>query len=136
MANDKKEQDFPGYPHHAPQEDITQPNNNNGRVDAEKKQKETNTPETDNEIPIVMGTEADVTPEERQMLEAVDGYTKTDNTDEDGDLLNENNDYAGTDLDVPGSELDDANEEIGEEDEENNYYSRSDNDDADTDGTP
>jgi len=46
-----------------------------------------------------------------------------DNTDEDGDPLNEEVDASGADLDVPGSEDDDANEEIGEEDEENNSYS-------------
>jgi len=46
-----------------------------------------------------------------------------DNTDEDGDPLNEEVDGSGADLDVPGSEDDDANEEIGEEDEENNSYS-------------
>ena len=46
-----------------------------------------------------------------------------DNTDDNGDLLNEENDVSGRDLDVPGSEDDDNNEEIGEEDEENNSYS-------------
>lgn len=52
-----------------------------------------------------------------------------DNTDEDGEPLNEatfGNDLTGNDLDVPGSEADDANEEIGEEDEENNSYSQAD----------
>ncbi|MEO7923093.1 MAG: hypothetical protein ABIR30_05395 [Chitinophagaceae bacterium] len=46
-----------------------------------------------------------------------------DNTDEDGEPLNEEVNDSGSDLDVPGSEDDDANEEIGEEDEENNSYS-------------
>lgn len=46
-----------------------------------------------------------------------------DNTDEDGEPLNENVNVSGSDLDVPGSEDDDENEEIGEEDEENNSYS-------------
>ena len=46
-----------------------------------------------------------------------------DNTDEDGELLNEKMNRSGTELDVPGSEEDDANEKIGEEDEENNSYS-------------
>jgi hypothetical protein len=46
-----------------------------------------------------------------------------DNTDNDGDPLNENVNVSGSDLDVPGSEEDDTDEEIGEEDEENNSYS-------------
>lgn len=60
------------------------------------------------------------------------GNTALDDTDEDGTRLNEasgKRTKTGQDLDVPGSELDDANEDIGEEDEENNYYSRSDNND-------
>lgn len=50
-----------------------------------------------------------------------------DNTDFDGEKLNEETDFAGADLDVPGADEDDANEEIGEEDEENNEYSLGDN---------
>ena len=46
-----------------------------------------------------------------------------DNTDDDGEPLNEQNDVSGKDLDVPGSEDDDDNEDLGEEDEENNSYS-------------
>ncbi len=52
-----------------------------------------------------------------------------DNTDDDGELLNEQSsadDISGNDLDIPGAEDDDANEEIGEEDEENNGYSKAD----------
>lgn len=51
-----------------------------------------------------------------------------DNTDEDGDVLNEGADASdlGEDLDVPGADEDDENESIGEEDEENNYYSNPD----------
>ncbi len=52
-----------------------------------------------------------------------------DNTDEDGELLNEETNRSGSELDIPGSEDDDANEEIGEEDEENNSYSLSDQED-------
>jgi hypothetical protein len=54
---------------------------------------------------------------------------KLDNTDEDGDLLNEQSsadDATGEDLDIPGAGLDDADEAIGEEDEENNGYSQAD----------
>ena len=52
--------------------------------------------------------------------------SKLDNTDLDGELLNEvtsTQNVDGNDLDVPGAEFDDANEAIGEEDEENNVYS-------------
>ena len=91
----------------------------------------------DNEDEIVMGTEADVTPEDLELLGDKDqdmdggddettGNAKVDDTDADGDKLND-----AHDLDVPGSELDDDNEDIGEEDEENNYYSQSDNQDKD-----
>lgn len=87
-------------------------------------------------------SENDITPEELNLLdnsidnidEGDDGNLKKsalDNTDEDGELLNEGSmadDISGEDLDVPGAEDDDNMEEIGEEDEENNGYS-----DADTD---
>jgi len=46
-----------------------------------------------------------------------------ENTDDEGEMLNERSDRSGRDLDIPGSEDDDANEKIGEEDEENNSYS-------------
>lgn len=52
-----------------------------------------------------------------------------DNTDIDGDFLNElssANDASGNDLDIPGDEEDDDDEEIGREDEENNGYSKAD----------
>lgn len=55
--------------------------------------------------------------------------SELDNTDDDGDLLNEQSsadDISGDDLDVPGADDDDAMEDIGEEDEENNPYSRAD----------
>lgn len=76
--------------------------------------------------------ESDVTPIEKELLQQTSESTgsdedqdarnaKVDNTDEDGEPLNED------DLDIPGSEDDDENEEIGEEDEENNEYSLGDN---------
>ena len=49
-----------------------------------------------------------------------------DDTDEEGELLNEKtsaNAISGSDLDTSGVDEDDLNEEIGEEDEENNPYS-------------
>lgn len=82
--------------------------------------------------------DADVTAEDMMMLDRADrGIDESDDaqaplraqldeTDEDGDPLNEaagREGMLGDDIDVPGSEADDANENIGEEDEENNYYS-------------
>src|SRR5687767_11539934 len=81
-----------------------------------------------------------ITPEELSLLDdsisnVNDGddihlkRSELDNTDEDGDLLNEGSmadDISGDDLDVPGAEDDDPNEAIGEEDEQNNAYSNAD----------
>ncbi len=79
--------------------------------------------------------ESDVTEDEKIALErsSIDVDTpdnealyqsKFDDTDFDGEKLNEDtDDVSGKDLDVPGAEDDDENEEIGEEDEENNEYS-------------
>lgn len=82
--------------------------------------------------------DTDVTEEDLMMLDRADrGIDESDDaqaplraqldeTDEDGDPLNEaagREGMIGDDIDVPGSETDDANENIGEEDEENNYYS-------------
>jgi hypothetical protein len=61
------------------------------------------------------------TEDEQQLLRA-----QLDNTDDDGELLNESGfgeDLSGDDLDIPGAEDDDTDEAIGEEDEENNSYS-------------
>ena len=90
--------------------------------------------EDEDEVKIIMGTEADITREDLELLEGTFNET-IDETDEDGELLNEEN--IRSDLDVPGSEDDDAMEDIGEEDEENNYYSlgSSDNDNL-NEGTP
>lgn len=82
--------------------------------------------------------DADVTAEDLMMLDRADrGIDESDDaqaplraqldeTDEDGDPLNEasgREGMLGDDIDVPGSETDDANENMGEEDEENNFYS-------------
>jgi hypothetical protein len=82
--------------------------------------------------------ESDVTADEKTMLEEtavnVDSTdnenllrAKLDNTDFEGEKINEEIGVSGSDLDIPGADLDDANEEIGEEDEENNAYSLGDN---------
>jgi hypothetical protein len=77
--------------------------------------------------------DSDVTEDEKEALERTEDVDTQDNedlyraelddTDFDGEKLNENIDVSGKDLDVPGEEDDDADEEIGEEDEENNEYS-------------
>lgn len=72
-------------------------------------------------------------PEEREAGTEDDVLSEAalDDTDEDGDPLNEEGfgeEVSGDDLDVPGADQDDSDEEIGEEDEENNEYSLSKND--------
>jgi len=82
----------------------------------------------------IANEESDVSPEEKELLEqsatsmsSEDDETLAgatlDNTDEDGEPLNEQSDLSGNDLDIPGAEYDDAEEETGGEDEENNSYS-------------
>ena len=84
---------------------------------------------------LIDDTSSNVSPEEEELLERAADFMPTedeeglhnavlDDTDTEGDPLNENNeDISGKDLDIPGSEFDDAAEDIGEEDEENNSYS-------------
>lgn len=130
--------EFPGYPHYPAKEDIMHPANRMEKVtpdpekltrsgaylDAKMLDKPVSSSldiasDTDDDIVIVPGTEADVTREDLIIL----GEQNLDTDEEEsvdtktmyGDL--------DTDLDVPGEELDDENEELGEEDEENNYYS-------------
>ncbi|MBS1586259.1 MAG: hypothetical protein JSS82_12015 [Bacteroidetes bacterium] len=115
--------DYPGYPHYPSNEDVM-----HGKTTGEAK--------PDEENGIVMGTDADVTKEDLELLNRAEQnmdttdaanlvHAELDNTDEDGDPLNEeaNAIYTGDELDVPGSELDDRDEATGDEDEENNYYS-------------
>jgi hypothetical protein len=100
---------------------------------------------------IRMGTDADVTANDRSMLETGDNFHMThdednlrraamDSTDFEGEPLNEasfGDEQSGSDLDVPMSETDDANERIGAEDEENNAYSLGgDRNDQVVEGTP
>lgn len=86
-----------------------------------------------------LNVDTDITEEEEDLLDKAgagepgDDESKLanaqlDDTDEDGDKLNESIDHSGEDLDVPGSEADDYDESIGEEDEQNNSYSIRDQD--------
>ena len=88
----------------------------------------------DTEEDILLDKELNVTSTERGLLQRSSESMATlddeqlnaaalDNTDDEGEKLNESSDISGKDLDVPGSDEDNANEEIGEEDEENNSYS-------------
>lgn len=83
---------------------------------------------------IITGTDTDISSEEAEILDRLDGFEATadnesltnaalDNKDDEGDYLNERIDLSGSDLDIASAEQDDPMENIGEEDEENNIYS-------------
>ena len=87
---------------------------------------------------IKMGTDADVSKTDLEMLRSGDSYypskdenqladASMDNVDFEGEPLNEKGFgltmRTSKDLDVPGAEADDKMEEAGGEDEENNEYS-------------
>ena len=139
-SKDQEGKDLPGYPHYPPEEDIMNPQTGFKKISADEelansrslssrvinnKSEDTggNTTNQDDEIKIVRGTDADVTPEDLELLgerdgdldlgedETVKAKARVDDLPEEGDL------------DVPGADLDDESEELGEEDEENNYYS-------------
>jgi hypothetical protein len=133
----RSNEEYPGYPHYPPSEDIMNPANQFKRVSvdvenlapagslpnqqsskSEAKADQASTipvhASTDDDINIVPGTEADVTREDLHLLNATEGpYAETSGATT----------VTGEDLDVPGADQDDPNEDIGEEDEENNYYS-------------
>ena len=108
--------------------------------------------DNDDELEIVMGTEADVTPQDLALLGDKDkdmdlgddelvSMEGLDDTDQDGEPLNEaavDTDTTGDDLDIPEADEDNpANSSLGQGDEENNYYSlgSEDNDNL-NEGTP
>lgn len=99
--------------------------------------REPNPASLDEDVDLRPGTEADVSEEERRVLEDATYYRGTDdsenlrtahldNTDFDGEPLNEESfgsTVSGAGLDVPG-EVDETNtESMGQGDEENKYYS-------------
>jgi hypothetical protein len=89
----------------------------------------------EDETTIVMGSEDDISGEDKEALESMDNLDVAqeddaklmrgvpDNQDAEGDELNEKVNLSGSDLDTAIIDEDDADEEIGEEDEENNPYS-------------
>src|SRR5690349_7493888 len=77
---------------------------------------------TDIEKKLLDDSATDVPTKDEQHLRRA----QLDNTDEDGEPLNEKSSadaIGGSDLDTSGVDEDDVDEEIGEEDEENNDYS-------------
>jgi hypothetical protein len=151
-SNDENiDEDFPGYPHYPAKDDILNPENNRGKVDVDVENltssgrnvnievrdkslrpsdDSVNAPfdeivdnnEDNDDLGIVEGTDADVTPEDLILL----GERDQDmDMGEDEEIKSTRSllDKAGYELDTPGAEIDDPNESIGEEDEENNYYS-------------
>ncbi|MEO6915119.1 MAG: hypothetical protein ABI151_05215 [Chitinophagaceae bacterium] len=146
--NDPEEQpdNLPGYPHYNPREDILDPDNDVLRVDVDvekiTREKTVNNEDIlagapsavdsgmekpadvdpEDDLGIVAGTDADLTPDDLLALGAID--EDMDMGDDEAMATTGPNYIAGgDDLDVPGDELDDKDEAIGEEDEENNYYS-------------
>jgi hypothetical protein len=122
-------ENFPGYPHYDPKEDITK---NQQRVDTNlddetltddrKLIKETLTA-SENRADNTTGAGVfDVNEEDLEALGPKD-LSLDGNDDEQLKQRSQPVDFAGDDLDVPGSELDDAQEAKGSEDEENNVYS-------------
>jgi hypothetical protein len=91
----------------------------------------------EDETDIVMGTENDITGEERQTLERSENYMPTrdeaylqqaamDNTDFEGEALNERSfgdEQSGSDLDTATAEEETNREALGQGDEENKHYS-------------
>jgi hypothetical protein len=162
MDSERDENDFPGYPHYPKTEDImdgradtervnvdvenlpnfhnaTSPHRLNPGTETERSTGSTPTDaDMDTDLGIEMGTEADVTPEERKMLDD-DMYYPTqdedrlrqarlDDTDFDGEPLNEESFGAGqaesgSDLDMEADADETASDAMGQGDEENQYFS-------------
>jgi hypothetical protein len=161
IDKENNDKDFPGYPHYDKKEDIMDGRsdtervsidveglpsfhnattahrlNNNIEQGANDNADSVDDNQMDTDLGIEMGTEADVTAEEKKMLED-DMYLPTqdedrlrqarlDDTDFDGEKLNENSfgsgqAESGDDLDMGGDESSDDAMEQG--DEENQYFS-------------
>jgi hypothetical protein len=169
--NNSSSRDFPGYPHYPSSEDIMDSRNNNKRVNTNVEglpgfHNSSNTPHrlmaesentrndvalnpasTEDDLGIAMGTEADVTDDEKQLLEDDMYYptkdedslrqSRLDDRDLDGEKLNEESLESGGDLDINAEQNKNSNEAIGQEDEENEYWSLGNDDNDNTvEGTP
>jgi hypothetical protein len=135
----RDDQDLPGYPHYPADEDIMNPQSgfkkiaadeelaNSSRLSGRNVNERTNpddtTDETEDDLQIVRGTEADVTKDDIALLGARNADQDSGDDELTGNARVDATDEEDPDLDVPGADLDDEQESIGEEDEENNYYS-------------
>ena len=154
--DEKTDQDFPGYPHYPANEDIMDKRTGNHKIDAnlenisssnktgvsqrysadnDQDKEETTTGSGDDDLGIKEGTDADVTEEDKRVLDNLDNTYSQDNVnlaratldsaDFDGDELNEDGfgeRLSGSDLDIPG-ETDETDPGRIRGDEENRYYS-------------
>lgn len=91
----------------------------------------------EDETDIVMGTEADISRTDKEVLERADSYRTTrdedrlqqasmDTTDFEGEELNEDSfgeDRSGRDLDIPANTDETRTDAMGQGDEENKHYS-------------
>lgn len=140
---DENDRDLPGYPHYPSDEDIMNPQSGFKKISADEElansrslssrnlrdraegEENTRIDDEDDEIKIVIGTEADVTREDLALLGPKDG----DNDMSDDELVlaksrvDEVEDEEESELDVPGAELEKDTDALGQDDEENNYYS-------------
>lgn len=119
--NQKKNDDFPGYPKYPASEDIMNrgeriPLDTDGSSDNEPVHSGNN--EKGNRDKNL--TDAEVA---GQGPDFVENFTPLEEQDEELKNRTYPVDFTGGDLDIPGTELDDASEDTGNEDEENNSYS-------------
>ncbi|MBA2329936.1 MAG: hypothetical protein H0V91_09980 [Flavisolibacter sp.] len=156
--DEKTDQDFPGYPHYPAKEDIMDTRTGNHKVDADLEnvsssnktgvsqryptendrgnEEAPSTGSGDDDLGIKEGTEADITEEDKRVLENLDNTYSQDNvnlaraaldsSDFDGDELNEDafgERLSGSDLDIPGETDEPRITATGQGDEENKYYS-------------
>lgn len=91
----------------------------------------------EDENDIVLGTEADISKQEKNMLEKAENFLPTkdevrleraslDSTDFEGEALNERSfgeERSGNDLDIPGTKDETNTDALGQGDEENKHFS-------------
>lgn len=171
MDSERNNNEFPGYPHYSKTEDIMDSRSDAERVNVDVENlpnfhnattshrlspgieeegtiNNSITDDMDADLGIEMGTDADISEEEKKILED-DMYLPTqdedrlrqarlDDTDFDGEKLNEESQVeSGDDLDMDTAPEETNKEALGQGDEENQYWSLgSDNNDNVVEGTP
>jgi hypothetical protein len=129
-----EDEEFPGYPMYAPEEDIMKRGKRvEGNLDdqslEEVKEKPAHIPTATEKVEMPDRIEDLITSDEsnltREDMEALGPKDLSLDMNDDEQLKHRTTpvDFSGKDLDIPGSELDDKSEAIGSEDEENNSYS-------------